>query len=65
MGWWRANDGVIGDPPLDYLDALGRTWESPREIPAEVEEGLTALYVEGLGRKPTEDDLQALLDFCR
>jgi len=65
MGWWRTNSGVIGDPPADYLDALDRTWNSPKEIPAEVRERLTALYVEGLGRTPTEDDLQDLLDYCR
>ncbi len=65
MGWWRTDSGVIGDPPLDYLETLGLTWDSPREIPAEVRECLMALYVEGLGRTPTEDDLQALLDFCR
>ena len=65
MGWWRTDGGVIGDPPADYLDALGQTWDSPKEIPVEVRERLTALYVEGLGRTPTEDDLQDLLDYCR
>lgn len=65
MGWWKTDGGVIGDPPADYLDALDRTWDSPSEIPGEVRERLVALYIEGLGREPTEEDLAALLAYCR
>lgn len=65
MGWFRTNGGVIGDPALDYLDALGRSYGSPSELPGEVRERLDALYVEGIGREPTERDLADLLAYDR
>ncbi len=65
MGWFRARYGVIGDPALDYLDALGQTYGSPWELPGEVRERLEALYVEGLGRMPTNEDLADLLAYDR
>ena len=72
MGWWRTSEtAVIGDPVADYMDELEAVlggsipWTKPSEMPAEVMERLTALYVEGLGREPTDDDMQALLDFTR
>ncbi len=73
MGWWHCRDGnaVIGDPAADYLetlmDALGGRlpWEHPGELPGAVRERLDALYIEGIGRKPTDEDLEALLGFVR
>ncbi len=65
MGWFRSRGGVIGDPALDYLDALGRTYGSPVELPGEVRERLEAIYVEGLGRMPTSEDLADLLAYDR
>jgi hypothetical protein len=66
MGWWIARDGgVIGDPPADLLEELGAAWNRPSDIPPEVRARIDALYIEGLGRLPTEEDLAALLSFCR
>lgn len=68
MGWWQTVGGaVIGDPAADYVDNLlemGLVFTHPSELPGEIRERLTALYVEGLGRKPTDADLEALLGFC-
>ena len=68
MGWWKAvSGGVIGDPAADYVDSLvemGLLFTHPSELPGEIRERITALYVEGLGREPTESDLEALLGFC-
>lgn len=69
MGWWQTVSGaVIGDPAADYVDNLfeiGLTFTCPSELPGEIRERIVALYVEGLGREPTEQDLDALLGFCR
>jgi hypothetical protein len=66
MGWWETRSGaVIGDPPANLLDELGATWERPNEIPPDIRARIEALYVEDLGRKPTEDELAALLSFHR
>ena len=72
MGWWQETEtAVIGDPVADYMEGLKTAvggkipWTEVSEIPAEVTERITALYVEGLGRKPTQDDLKALLDYSR
>ena len=66
MGWWQTEDGgVIGDPAAGYLMMLGRVWDTPSQIPSEVRERLEALYLENLGRLPTDSDLRNLLEFCR
>lgn len=68
MGWWKTVSGaVIGDPAADYVDDLiakGQAYVEPSELPPDVRKGLTATYVEGLGREPTEEDLRAVLAFC-
>ncbi|MBI3834121.1 MAG: hypothetical protein HY287_07315 [Planctomycetes bacterium] len=68
MGWWQTVSGaVIGDPAADYVDNLiaqGKVYVEPAELPPEVRKRLIAIYVEGLGREPTDDDLQAVLGFC-
>ena len=65
MGWWETVDGhVIGDPPLDYMEQLvrlGCRWDDPPAIPGEVLDRLRALYMEGLGREPTDHELAVLL----
>jgi len=68
MGWWQTRSGaVIGDPAADYVDDLiakGQAYVEPSELPAKIRERLKAIYVEGLGREPTEEDLPAVLAFC-
>ncbi len=68
MGWWETRCGaVIGDPPANYLDQLaemGLRWKSPHELPGEIRERLVAIYVEGLGRVPSELELESVLAFC-
>ena len=68
MGWWKTVSGaVIGDPAADYVDDLiakGQAYVEPSELPAGIRRRLTAIYVEGLGREPTDDDLRAVLAFC-
>ena len=68
MGWWQTVSGaVIGDPAADYVDDLiakGLAYVEPSELPSDVRKCLTAIYVEGLGREPTDDDLRAVLAFC-
>ena len=68
MGWWQTVSGaVIGDPAADYVDDLiakGQAYVEPSELPAVIRERLAAIYVEGLGREPTEEDLRAVLAFC-
>lgn len=69
MGWWQTVAGrVIGDAPADYIEGLGRMGQvfvEPSEFPRHVRERLDALYVEGLGRQPTDAELSELLAFCR
>ncbi len=69
MGWWKTRCGaVIGDPPANYLDQLsgmGLSWSCPEKLPDEVRERLVAFYVEGLGREPTELELESILAFCK
>lgn len=69
MGWWKTAGGaVIGDPPANYMDELvsmGLMYVEPADLPATVRADLEALYVEGIGRVPTEDELTAVLAFCR
>lgn len=68
MGWWQTVSGaVIGDPAADYVDDLiaqGMAYVEPSELPPSVRERLTLIYVEGLGREPTDDELRAVLAFC-
>lgn len=62
---------MIGDAPADYLDAFeemygGRLpWRNPVDLPDEVRERIGGFYLQVFGREPTENDLGALLDFCR
>ncbi len=69
MGWWQTVAGrVIGDAPADYIEGLarmGQLFVEPSEFPRHVRERLNALYVEGLGRQPTDGELSELLAFCR
>lgn len=69
MGWWQTVAGrVIGDGPADYIEGLARMGQhfvEPSEFPRHVRERIDALYVEGLGREPTETELSELLAFCR
>jgi len=68
MGWWQTVSGaVIGDPAADYVDDLiaqGMAYVDPSELPPSVRKRLTSIYVEGLGREPTDEDLRAVLAFC-
>jgi len=68
VGWWQTVGGaVIGDPAADYVDDLiaqGRAYTEPSELPPDVRKRLSAIYVEGLGREPTDDELRAVLRFC-
>jgi len=68
MGWWETVDGaVIGDPAADYveqLQAMGLVRVKLDDLPRWVRARLVALYTEGIGRPPTDEDLCALLRFC-
>jgi hypothetical protein len=68
MGWWKTTRGTtIGDPPANYLDsleAMGLTYKAIGDLPGEIRERLDALYLEGLGRRPTDEDLTDLIEFC-
>ena len=68
MGWWKTHgDAVVGDPAADYveyLQAMGLVYVEPDDLPWKVRECLIALYLEGIDRPPTDDDLRALLRFC-
>lgn len=68
MGWWETVGGaVIGDPAADYveqLQAMGLVFGEPDDLPWKVRECLKALYLDGIGRAPTDGDLRALLSFC-
>ena len=58
---------MIGDPAADYVDDLiaqGKAYVEPSELPPDVRKHLAAIYVEGLGREPTDEDLRAVLAFC-
>ena len=69
MGWWETVSGrVIGDAPADYIEslaAMGQVFVGPSEFPGHVRERLETFYQEGLGRKPTDEELLELLAFCR
>jgi hypothetical protein len=69
VGWWETVSGrVIGDAAADYIEGLarrGQVFVDPSEFPGHVRERLKALYVEGIGREPTDAELLELLGFCR
>jgi len=68
MGWWKTVEGaVIGDPVADYVEqlvAMDLKFVEPADLPWMVKQRLRALYLEGIGRVPTDDDLRAVLRFC-
>lgn len=69
MGWWKVDggEGVIGDPPADYIDRLtelGLSWNEPSELPSEIRERLCGFWIEEWGREATENELRSLLRFC-
>lgn len=69
LGWWKTREGlVLGDPAVDYVEErlqMGLCVSDASEFPAEVRRCLDALYVEGIGRQPTVEELEALLEFSR
>jgi hypothetical protein len=50
MGWWKSQNGVIGDRPADILDAALNAIEH--------------IYVQESGRRPTQGELADLIQFC-
>ena len=68
MGWWKTVSGaVIGDGPANVLEdyaTRGAVWLDAAAIPVNVRLEIEAMYVEGLGRSPTNEELEALLCFC-
>lgn len=69
VGWWKTVSGaVIGDGPANVLDEYtkrGAVWADATVLPSDVRKQVEALYVEDLGRLPTEEELEALLSFCQ
>ena len=67
LGWWETRSGsVIGDAAADYVEQLFRMGvvpSDPSELPGEARKRLEALYVEGIGRRPTDAELRELLAF--
>lgn len=65
MGWWQtASGGVIGDGPANIIEQFDEGWVEPCQIPAAVRAEIAACYRDGLGRGPTEQELEELLIFC-
>ena len=50
MGWWRCENGIIGDVPADILD--------------NAIEAIENVYMGELGRQPTQGELANLIEFC-
>lgn len=50
MGWWRSQNGVIGDSPADVMD----------NAMAAIERA----YLRGAGRPPTQGEIADLIQFC-
>lgn len=50
MGWWKSQNGVIGDRPADILHAALNAIEH--------------IYVQESGRRPTQGELADLIQFC-
>ena len=69
MGWWQTAEGaIIGDPVAEYVEQLaemGLVFSERDDLPGEIKDRLAGLYVEGVGRPPTDDDLRALFSFCQ
>ncbi len=66
MGWWETvGGGVIGDAAVDYLEELDGRWKEPEDVPVQVGAEIVSLYLQGIGRPPSEQDLRDLLAFCR
>lgn len=68
MGWWKTVTGrIIGDAPLDVLEehADSRQWKSTDDIPPETMNAIKEAYREGVGRTPSEAELDVLLAFHR
>ena len=66
MGWWKTvGGGVIGDVAVDYLEELEGPWIEPEDVPVEVRAEIASLYLEGIGRTPSEEDLRDLLAYSR
>jgi hypothetical protein len=69
MGWWKIRGGlVLGDSAADYVELwlrMGLVVSDPSQFPTVVREGIDTLYVEGIGRRPTDEELEALLEFSR
>jgi hypothetical protein len=68
MAWRETASGlVITEAAADYLHTLfarGMVWTEVSELPCEVRERLVALYMEGIGRPPTDTELTELLSFA-
>lgn len=68
MGWWETVGGaVIGDPAANYVEALmeaGVRCTELSDLPPAAREELKELYLEGIGRAPTDEEIRALLAFC-
>ncbi len=68
MGWWEVGEGfVIGDAAADFVEQLsemGVVARDPSELSDLDRTCLEALYMDGLGRLPTDDGLRELLAFC-
>jgi hypothetical protein len=65
MGWWKADKGtIVGDAPLDILDRSdSKSWTSRSDVSASVFNEIATAYQEGLGRAPTDLEIQQLLSF--
>lgn len=50
MGWWKTDNGVIGDSPADLCDRfLG---------------DIEAMYRDEMGRPPTQGEIADTIEFC-
>lgn len=73
-GWWSTPSGcAIGKVVEEYVDSVfqelffqkGRVWVKRTDaIPGHILERLDELYLKGIGRKATTEELQELLTFC-
>jgi len=50
MGWWRSQNGVIGDRPADIMDGAMKAIEQS--------------YLREAGRLPTQGEIADLVQFC-
>lgn len=64
VGWWETSTGaVIGDPPLNVLDAQVPDAKSLDDVPLRVRGLVQAEYRSYWGRDATHEELEALLAF--